>query len=100
MPGVTRKGDSCTGHGCFPSRASIEGSQNVFVNGIPAHRERDGWDVHCCPCPRVPHGCHDSSLAAGSSTVFANGKQLCRIGDPVACGSSVAGGSGNVFAGG
>jgi uncharacterized Zn-binding protein involved in type VI secretion len=32
--------------------------------------------------------------------VFVNGKQLGRIGDPVACGSAIASGSGNVFAGG
>ena len=32
--------------------------------------------------------------------VYVNGKQLGRVGDPVACGSSVASGSSNVFAGG
>ena len=32
--------------------------------------------------------------------VRVNGKQLARIGDPVACGSTVAQGSANVFAGG
>lgn len=37
---------------------------------------------------------------AGSATVFANGMPLGRVGDPVACGSSVAAGSPNVFAGG
>ena len=99
MPAVTRKGDSCTGHGCWPSRSSIEGSGNVFVNGIAAHRQGDGWAVHCCTHPGTPHGCHDSPLASGSSTVFVNGLQLGRVGDPVECGSSVASGSGNVFAG-
>jgi uncharacterized Zn-binding protein involved in type VI secretion len=39
-------------------------------------------------------------LASGSSTVYVNGKQIGRVGDPVACGSSVATGSSNVFAGG
>lgn len=96
MPAVTRLGDQCTGHGAWPPRPSSSASPNVFVNGIAAHREGDGWAVHCDPLP----SCHASVLAAGSSTVYVNGKQLGRIGDPVACGSSVATGSGNVFAGG
>lgn len=92
---VTRKGDSCTGHGSWPPRPSTEGSGDVFVNGIPAHRKGDGWAVHCNPEPE----CHDSTLGEGSATVFVNGKPLGRIGDPVACGSAVAEGSPNVFAG-
>lgn len=100
MPAVTRKGDTCTGHDCFPPRNSTSGSPDVFVNGIAAHREGDGWAVHTCTHPDVPHGSHGSTLASGSSTVYVNGRQLGRIGDPVACGSSVASGSKNVFAGG
>ena len=96
MPAVTRKGDSCTGHGCFPARPSTSGSPDVFVNGIAVHRQGDSWAAHGCPTC-APHG---GNLAAGSSTVFVNGKQIGRIGDPVDCGSSVAVGSGDVFAGG
>lgn len=96
MPAVTRLGDSCTGHGTFPPRASTGGSGDVYANGIAVHRQGDGWAVHCNPTPT----CHGSALAAGSSTVYANGLPLGRIGDPVACGSSVAAGSGNVYAGG
>ena len=95
MPGVTRKGDSCTGHGPFPPRASTGGSGTVFANGIPVHRQGDSWAVHCIPEPL----CHGGGLASGSGSVSANGQQLGRIGDPVDCGSVVAGGSGNVFAG-
>lgn len=95
MPAVTRLGDPCTGHGCFPPRPSASASGDVFVNGIPAHRQTDAWASHCCG-----PSCHGSALASGSATVFANGLQLGRIGDPVACGSAVAVGSGNVFAGG
>lgn len=97
MPAVTRLGDLCTGHGCWPPRPSSEASPNVFVNSIAAHRQYDGWASHCCPS--IPE-CHASVLAAGSSTVYVNGRQLGRIGDPVACGSKVATGSGDVFAGG
>ena len=100
MPPAARLGDICTGHECFPPRSNVAGSPNVFVNGKEWHRQGDGWSVHCCTHPKVPHGCHGSSLASGSSTVFVNGLQAGRIGDPVACGSSVATGSGNVFAGG
>ena len=100
MPPAARLADICTGHECFPSRPNVEGSPNVFVNGRNWHRQGDAWDVHCCTHPDVPHGCHASVLASGSSTVYVNGKQAGRIGDPVACGSSVATGSGNVFAGG
>ncbi|WP_102870507.1 PAAR domain-containing protein [Phaeobacter inhibens] len=96
MPGVTRKGDSCTGHGPFPPRASTGGSGSVFINGIAGHRQGDAWAVHCDPQPV----CHGGSLGTGSRTVYANGKQLGRIGDPVDCGSAVASGSGDVFAGG
>lgn len=97
MPAVSRLGDQCTGHGCWPPRPSTGASPNVFVNGIAAHRQGDAWAAHTCPT--IPET-HDSVLAAGSATVFVNGKQLARIGDPVVCGSSVAQGSANVFAGG
>lgn len=95
MPAVARFGDSCTGHGCFPSRPNDQGSPNVYVNGLPAHRQGDHWATHCCPPP-----CHDSVLAAGSSSVYINGRPLGRVGDPVACGSVIASGSSDVFAGG
>lgn len=97
MPAVSRLGDNCTGHGCWPSRPSTGASPTVFVNGIAAHRQGDAWAAHTCPT--IPQT-HASVLAAGSATVFANGKQLARIGDPVACGGSVAQGSSSVFAGG
>lgn len=43
-----RKGvDNCTGHECFPPRPAIEGSPNVFVNGIAAVRLADRYAVHC-----------------------------------------------------
>ena len=95
MPAVTRLGDACTGHGCFPGRPSSSASGDVFVNGIAVHRQGDSWSSHCCG-----PSCHGGALALGSGTVFVNGKMIGRIGDPVDCGSAVAVGSGNVFAGG
>jgi uncharacterized Zn-binding protein involved in type VI secretion len=87
-------GSLCTGHVPFPPRLAVTGSEDVFINGLSAHRLSDSWDVHCAK------SCHDSVLASGSSSVFVNGLPLGRIGDVIACGSSVATGSDNVFAGG
>ena len=95
MPAVHRHTDICTGHGCYPSRPNIQGSTDVFVNGLGAHRVTDAWAGHCCGPV-----CHGSIQAGGSGTVFVNGLPLARIGDPVACGSACATGSPNVFAGG
>lgn len=94
MPAVARQGDKCTGHGCFPPRANTAASGDVFVNGKGAHRVGDAWAVHVCG-----NSSHGSSLASGSSTVFVNGRALGRVADSVACGSAVAQGSSNVFAG-
>lgn len=97
MPPVSRLGDICTGHGCWPSRPNVEASPNVFCNNIAVHRQGDAWAAHTCP--PIPET-HASVLAAGSSTVFVNGRQMARIGDPVACGSRVASGSPDVYCGG
>lgn len=94
MPAAVRFGDQCTGHGCFPPRVNTGASEDVFINGIGAHRTGDGWSVHCCGIP-----CHGSTMGPGSGTVFVNGSRLARVGDPVNCGSAAAQGSPNVFAG-
>lgn len=94
MPAVARAGDSCTGHGNFPPRANDQGSSNVFVNGIGAHRQGDHWPAHCSG-----DSCHESSTSGGSGSVFCNGKPLARIGDAISCGSVIAEGSKNVFSG-
>ncbi len=96
MPQAARLGDIGSGHGCWPPRQNVQGSGNVFINGIPAHRVGDAWATHCCP----NQGCHASVLAVGSGTVFTNGVPQGRIGDLVACGSRVVTGSSNVFIGG
>lgn len=73
----------------FPPRPNCQGSPNVFVNNLPAHRQGDKW---------LPHP-HDSILCKGSPTVYTNGRQQGRVGDPVCCGSTVMTGSLNVFVG-
>ena len=98
MPAVCRaeSTDSCTGHGCYPPRKNTSGSGDVYVNSKECHRQGDGWQPHGCGVC-TPHG---GNTSAGSGTVYVNGKQIGRIGDPISCGSSIASGSSDVFAGG
>mgnify|MGYP002624134001 CR=1 FL=1 len=95
MPPAARLNDICTGHADWPPRPNIEGSPNVFVNKRNWHRQGDAWATHCNSISE----CHGGVLASGSSSVFVNKQQAGRIGDHVSCGSSVATGSPNVFAG-
>lgn len=80
-------GALCTGHGCWPSRPNTTKSPDVFINSKGALRVSDMYAVHCCS----DLGCHPGSIAAGSSTVFINGKQAARKTDAVSCGSSILG---------
>ena len=97
MPAAHLLGQSCTGHGCYPPRQNVQASPNVYVNGIPIHRQGDLWAVHCCGSPP---NCHTGALVKGSSTVCVNGRQAARVGDPVSCGSRAMQGSGDVYIGG
>lgn len=94
MKAATRLGDICTGHDGYEPRANIEGSPNVFINGIAAHRLGDAWPEHCDGTT-----CHESVTSSGSSTVFINGKAAARLGDSIECGSIIAQGSPDVFIG-
>lgn len=94
MPKASRKGDTCSGHGCFPPTPAVAGSGNVFIDKIPALRKGDAVAPHGCKdCP--PHG---RSVSGGSPTVFVNGKPLARVSDGIGCGGSVSAGSGTTFA--
>ena len=95
MPPVTRLGDNCTGHGCYPARPSVAGSPTVFANNLPVIRVTDPYDTHCCG-----PACHGGTLAEGSSTVFAEGLAVGRQGDPIDCGSVVDEHSPDVYVGG
>lgn len=90
---AARLADICTGHRRAGPRPNNQGSPDVFINGRPAHRQTDSWPVH--RRPKI----HKSYLASGSPTVYTNGLQQGRVGDPVACGSKVATGSPDVFVG-
>ncbi|MBL3566102.1 PAAR domain-containing protein [Rhodovulum sulfidophilum] len=94
MPAASRKGDSGSGHGCFPATPATSGSPDVLIDGIPALRQGDAHAAHGCKdC--APHG---RAVSGGSPTVFVNGRPLARVGDSISCGGVVAAGSGTVIA--
>lgn len=96
MPAACRLGDMSTGHDGFNPRPNSQGSANVFINGIAAHRVGDQWPPHKRPSSAP----HPGVLAQGSPNVFVNGVALGRIGDAISCGDTVAQGSPNVFVNG
>lgn len=82
MPEAIRYTDICKGHDCHVPRPNDEGSENVVINNLGAHRVGDHWETHCCGS-----SCHDSIAATGSPNVIVNGRSLCRVDDLTACGS-------------
>ena len=98
MPAATRIGDADVAHCSGMTRA--EGSPNVFVNGIAWSRQGDNNTTHLLPPNIPPCPSHAAGIASGSSTVKVNTKGAGRIGDSITGCTSVAAGSSNVFAGG
>ena len=96
MPAVTRIGDADVAHCSGMTRA--EGSPNVYVNAIKWSRQGDNNTSHLLPGDPCPS--HAAPIASGSSTVKVNTKGAGRIGDGISGCTSVAAGSSNVFAGG
>jgi uncharacterized Zn-binding protein involved in type VI secretion len=93
---VTRIGDADVAHCSGMVRAA--GSGNVFANNRPISRQSDVNTVHLLPGSPCP--AHSAPIAAGSSSVFVNNLGCGRIGDALSGCTSVAAGSSNVFAGG
>ena len=73
-------------------------SPDVKVNGTGISREGDVNTPHLLP--PVPCPTNAAPIASGSSTVKVNTKGCGRIGDGISGCTSVAAGSSNVFAGG
>ena len=96
MAAVTRIGDADVTHCSAMTRAA--GSSNVKVNGIGVSREDDVNTSHLLPGSPCPT--HAESITTGSTTVKVNGKGCGRVGDAITDCTSVAAGSSNVFAGG
>jgi uncharacterized Zn-binding protein involved in type VI secretion len=93
MPAATRIGDADLPHCSGMVRA--KGSFNVFVNGISWSLQSHPNTGHLLPGNPCPG--HAAPIVAGSPTVWVNGLQVGRIGDPTC--TAVARGSFNVFAG-
>lgn len=94
MPRTIRKStDNSAGH-CFTPRPPSAGSNNVFINNIPAVRVGHSYPTHCCGNP-----CHGGAASDGSVNVFVNGQKIHRNGDAISCGDVASNGSPDVFAG-
>ncbi|MBB6056157.1 PAAR domain-containing protein [Tolumonas osonensis] len=87
MPLAARVGDA---HACPQKGHSVNnivsGSDNVFINGLPASRL---GDTTSC----------GATIVAGSSTVFINGKPAALMGSATSHGGVIIGGSDNVLIG-
>ena len=74
---------------------SSQGSDNVFVETIGVVRKDDTMSGHQTPCD----GAHSPKLTSFSGTVFANNKNIGRIGDLYTAGHTITTGATTVFAG-
>lgn len=95
MPAATRIGDADVAHCSGMVRA--QGSGSVFVNGRPWSCQSHVNTVHLLPGSPCP--AHAAPISVGSSKVFVEGLGAGRVGDALSGCTSVAAGSGNVFAG-
>jgi len=75
--------------------SSFQGSDNVFVETIGVVRKDDTMSGHQTPCD----GAHSPKLTSFSGTVFANNKNIGRIGDLYTAGHTITTGATTVFAG-
>ena len=99
MPAISKNLDlAATGHLCTPV-IGVQASQfSVRANGKPILRPGDWCLPHTIKC--APGCCgHEAQINRGSSSVFAMGIPVARIGDSTDFGAMIEG-SNNVFAGG
>ena len=83
---------------CSPM-TRMEGSPDVYANGIKVSRQGDKNTEHMLPTAN-PCPTHSAGITMGSTTVKVNGKGCGRVGDAITACMSVAMGSPNVYAGG
>lgn len=76
---------TCTGHGGFPPRPTVEGEPKFLIFGVPIHCTGHAWLPHTNPAPST-HG----GSGIGTSKFMVFGKPACQVGDPVDCGSAIA----------
>jgi len=95
MPAAARLHDQASDHDGAPPTPCTAASPDVSIDGLPAVRKDDPFAPHARP----DESDHTRSVAAGSRSVFINGKPAGRIGDPISCGGQITEGSGTVFIG-
>ena len=96
MPAAARLNDHASDHDGAPPTPCTGASPDVSIDGRAAVREGDPFAPHARP----DESDHARNLAAGSTSVFINGKPAGRIGDKISCGGQIAEGSETVFIGG
>lgn len=84
-------GDAVGGDGIICDDApqdigTLDGSPDVFVHNVGVVRKGDNEELHT-----IPPSCatHQTGLAKHSENVFANGKQIGRLGDTYTCGAKI-----------
>ena len=87
MPALARHGDPCGG-------TCIASAVKTFVNDILVVRLGDLITPH----GESPH--ESAVMVEASSTVFAEGIAVCRVGDAASCGHTISSASPDTFAGG
>jgi uncharacterized Zn-binding protein involved in type VI secretion len=92
MRGISKIGDTTTGHAGFPPQNILTGKSKVLINGIPVATIGDALSTHC-----NPSSCHSSVVATGSTKVFVSGVPVAGIGDATSCGDTIATGSTKVL---
>lgn len=91
MPAISRIGDVNSAGG-----AIINGSSTVFANGIGVGLQSSVITPH--PPYGLPHPPHRAATTTnGSTTVFADGKPVLKVGSGVTCGHNIVQGSPNIF---
>ncbi len=103
MPAAARATDSTNGtcdigSKCCPhsrNGSCSDGSPNIIINGLSAHRHGDSGNCHC------PHG-GTFKTSDGAATVFFNSLPAARINDSTVCQGCgqtgrITSGSSNVF---
>ncbi len=93
MPKASRKSDTAGPHGAWHPSPAIQGSNNVFIDSLPALRKGDAVAPHTKP----KRGPHKRSVSGGSPDVFVNGRPIARVGDAIGCGGKMVAGSGTVY---
>lgn len=91
MPGISRKGDANQTGGKI-----LRGAGTVFANGIPVGLHVSQISDHA-PYGKRTGQHRAATTTSASSTVYAEGDQVLKIGSGNSCGHSIVDGSGDVF---